>query len=86
MYQPPAATGIEKELEQRIEERTPQLQQQAELFRKFVPHIFTEGIDEGNLDITKGLARGKEYTVFSADIRDFTDFSESISPVECYSF
>jgi class 3 adenylate cyclase len=51
-----------------------------------VPHIFTEGIDEGNLDITKGLAREKEYTVFSADIRDFTDFSESITPVECYSF
>jgi class 3 adenylate cyclase len=77
---------LEKELEQRIEERTQQLQQQAELFRKFVPHIFTEGIDEGGLDITKGLAREKEYTVFSADIRDFTDFSESITPAECYSF
>ena len=76
----------EQELEKRIEERTQQLQHQAELFRKFAPRIFTEGIDDGGLDITKGLAREKEYTVFSADIRDFTDFSESITPVEYYSF
>ena len=43
-------------------------------------------IDDADRDISQGLARKREYAVFSVDIRDFTDFSESITPVECYDF
>ena len=76
----------EKELERRIAERTEQLQHQMELFRKFVPQIFTEGLDGDRIEIARALAREEDYTVLSADIRNFTEFSESITPAECYNF
>ena len=74
------------ELEQRVEERTVELQNQMQLFRKFVPETFTRSLGQGEMDARKGLAREEIYTVFSCDIRNFTDFSESVTCADCYAF
>lgn len=73
-------------LEQRVAERTLALQNQMELFQKFVPETFTRSLGQGQMDARKGLAREEVYTVFSCDIRNFTDFSESVTCADCYAF
>ena len=73
-------------LEQRVRERTEELQRHVELFRKFVPQTFTETIDRGNFDMSDGLAREEIYTVLCCDIRNFTAISESVDCTECYRF
>ena len=65
-------------LEQRVRERTEELHRHVELFRKFVPPMFTETIDRGNFDISDGLAREEIYTVLCCDIRNFTAISERL--------
>jgi adenylate cyclase len=73
-------------LEHRVRERTEELHRHVELFRKFVPPMFTETIDRGKFDISDGLAREEIYTVLCCDIRNFTAISEAVDCTECYRF
>lgn len=79
-------TSANAELEARVEERTRELTEQVELFKKFVPPTFMKALDGGKFDVVEGIAREERYTVLCCDIRRFTSFSESISCTNVYRF
>lgn len=74
------------ELEARVADRTRELTDQVELFRKFVPPTFMQAMDGKDFDVVEGIAREERFTVLCCDIRRFTNFSESISCTDVYRF
>ncbi|MEM7217126.1 MAG: response regulator [Pseudomonadota bacterium] len=67
-------------LEAKVAERTQELREQMETFRKFVPDTFAP-------DQTASFsATEKIYSVLSCDVREFSTFSESVTAAECYEF
>ena len=75
------------ELEARVDERTRQMTEQVDLFRKFVPPTFMKALEDGEtFDVVEGIAREERFTVLCCDIRRFTNFSDSISCTNVYRF
>lgn len=74
------------ELERRVEERTQEIMQQHDLFKKFVPPTLTKTMHQEGFNVADGISQEETYSVLSCDIRDFTTFSESISCTECFRF
>ena len=75
-----------QELERRVEERTQEIIQQNDLFKKFVPLTLTKTMNQEGFNVADGISQEEIYSVLSCDIRDFTTFSESISCTECFRF
>lgn len=75
-----------RELEKRVEERTQEIIQQNDLFKKFVPLTLTKTMNQEGFNVADGISHEEVYSVLSCDIRDFTTFSESISCTECFRF
>jgi len=80
------AEDLALHLEQRVHERTRQLQASSEAFSRFVPVEFLRTL--GYEDITAarpGDATERSMTIMFADIHHFTRLSESMSPEETLS-
>ena len=74
------------DLERRVEERTHEIMEQHDLFKKFVPHTLTRTMHQEGFNVADGISHEETYSVLSCDIRDFTAFSESVSCTECFRF
>lgn len=78
---------LTEQLEQRVAERTAELRSANEAFMRFVPAEFLHTL--GYADITKarlGDATARTVTVLFSDVRDFTKFSEQMTPEETFGF
>lgn len=75
-----------QELEIRVEQRTKEMMQHYDLFKKFVPSTLTQTMYKEGFNVADGISQEEIYSVLSCDIRDFTTFSESISCTECFRF
>lgn len=70
-----------------IQEREAELQRINEASRKFVPHDFIRLLGRESIqDIMLGDQVEKEVTVMFIDIRDYTTFSEGMTPEENFRF
>ncbi|MEG3639224.1 adenylate/guanylate cyclase domain-containing protein [Magnetococcus sp. PR-3] len=71
-----------------LEDKNRQLEEQIEIFNKFVPKNFIHVLDDQEQQghIALGACKERAMTVMFSDIRSFTAFSESISPSESFRF
>lgn len=73
------------ELEKRVEERTIELKNLGEVFRRFVPTQFLQPIlDQGSLK--SGYFEAKPMSILFGDIRSYTTLAESMKAGETFAF
>lgn len=78
---------LRHELEQRVVERTAQLEQLNAAYERFVPHEFLEILGKDQItDVTMGDQIHRAMAVMFTDIRDFTTLSESMTPQDNFNF
>jgi two-component system sensor histidine kinase ChiS len=77
---------LQQDLEQRVRERTAEIQQLHQAAERFVPQRFLSYLDKGNIaDVALGDVVLKEMTVMFSDIRNFTSLSEKRTPQETFA-
>lgn len=74
-------------LEQKVEERTAELVELNQVYEYFIPREFLSLLQKDSItDVAHGDQVQREMTVMFSDIRDFTMFSENMSPQENFNF
>lgn len=78
---------LNKELEQRVEERTAELRQLNQSLERFVPAEFLALLHKTSIsDFKPGDQIEQEMTILFSDIRDFTALSDQMPPQDSFNF
>ena len=78
---------LQKELEQRVADRTAELRQTNRAYSRFVPRAFLQLLNQQSIvDVTLGDYIQTDMTILFSDIRDFTPLSERMPPPENFRF
>ena len=78
---------LNQTLENRVSERTAELEKTNEALQRFVPHDFIRLLQRQNIgEVKAGDHVRKKMTILFADIRSFTVLSENMNPEENFKF
>ncbi len=82
-----ALQEVNQQLEQRVRERTQDLNQLNEAFRRFVPRQYLERAESAQMEAFRpGHFHVEPMTVLFLDLRDFTNLTEPLTPLETLEF
>ncbi len=82
-----ALLEVNQQLEQRVLERTRDLNQLNDAFRRFVPRQYLERAEASEMEVFRpGHFHVEPMTVLFLDLRDFTNLTEPLTPLETLEF